>query len=110
MRIDETQASRYNAAAVSQFKIDGIVKNIIRDPLLLVYYQVFAKEAVKLTKKHKGQTLIDEIDILEQKWNARGLDEFNMDRIKNALNVPIPLHCFYLDESYVDGFDVLCPV
>ncbi|GAH38858.1 unnamed protein product [marine sediment metagenome] len=101
---------RFRAAAIGQTRIEQIVKGLIHDPLYLVYYIVFAKEAVKLTKKHKGGTLLQEILILEDKWTARGLSGFWLDTIKDALNVPIPIRCFTLDESDLDSMDVLCAV
>ena len=42
---------RFQAAAIGQTRIEQIVKGLIRDRLYLVYYIVFGKEAVKLTKK-----------------------------------------------------------
>ena len=84
MQIDD----RFRAANIKQVEIERIVKSIIKDQLLLVYYIVFGKELVKAKNKHKGEMLRQEVEILQNKWSSRGLNTDLMDVIKNALSVP----------------------
>jgi len=83
-----TEVDRFRAANIKQVHIERIVKNIIKESLPLPYYIIFGKEAANRSKKHKGVTLLSEIDILQRKWAARGLNPLFMDDIKDALNVP----------------------
>lgn len=88
MPIKYSQSVNFRSAVPRQVEVEHIVKNIIKDPILLVYYIIFGKECVKLAKKHKAATLLTEIEILQRKWDARGLDVLLMNSIKDALNVP----------------------
>jgi len=98
----------FNAAIIGQVAIERAVKTVVKDNLTLPYYMIFAKQAANRAKRHKGQTLYDEIWILEEKWASRGLSGYLMDRIKQLINVPVPWDCFTLDISFLDQDDVLC--
>ena len=76
--------------------------------LHLPYYIIFAKEIYRLRNKFKSQTLINEMEILQGKWQRRGLDINLLNQIKKFY-VPayvIPVY-FRLDISLLDGPDVL---
>lgn len=72
--------------------------------ILLPYYIIFGKEIYSKANKHKGETLYNEIMILEEKWEARGLTPELLKIIKNIWGVPIP---FRLDISELDGVHLL---
>ena len=62
--------------------------------LHLPYYIIFAKEIYKKQNKFKGQTLLNELRILDDKWHRRGLSASLLAEIKDFY-VPIyPIHCF----------------
>jgi len=66
--------------------------------LHLPYYIIFGKEIYKKQNKFKSQTLINELVILDKKWEMRGLDAGLLTKIKTfyvpSYYVPIVLHCF----------------
>jgi len=68
--------------------------------ILLPYYIIFGKEIYKKANNHKGEALYNEIMILEDKWEARGLTPNLLEIIKNIWGVWIP---FRLDISELDG-------
>lgn len=82
-------------------------------PILhLPYYIIFGKEIYSKRKKFKAQTLINELGILDDKWEARGLDATLLNQIKRFYvqdYPPIPpvADPFRLDISLLDGPDVL---
>ncbi|MBA7543959.1 hypothetical protein ES705_36303 [subsurface metagenome] len=90
----ETIASRDMA------KIEIQVKSIINGVPTFYehFYMAFAKEIYSKQKKFKGQTLLNELTILDNKWEMRGLDENLLKKIKNfyvpAYPVIVALHCF----------------
>lgn len=100
----ETKASR------DFEKIELFVKNLVQgQPIIyLPYYMIFAKEIYKRQKKFTGQTLLNELIILDYKWEQRGLNGHLLDQIKafyvEAYASIIP---FRLDISELDGPDIL---
>jgi sulfur transfer complex TusBCD TusB component (DsrH family) len=95
-------------------KVENEIKNLMAnktDKINAVYYIIFAKEILKLMKKHKGESLINEVYIIENKWKARGLNEETLKEIEYLylpIIKPIPtIEYFRLDISVLDGPDVL---
>lgn len=68
-----------------------------RDNIMNQYfYLIFARELYKLNKKHKDETLLNEICIYLSKWQTRGLDEAILTDIKNLITLGeclIPMFC-----------------
>lgn len=66
--------------------------------LHLPYYIIFGKEIYKKQNKFKGQTLLNELEILDKKWEMRGLNSTLLKEIKNfyvpTYPVEVVLHCF----------------
>ena len=87
-------------------KIELQVKEICDgEPTILIpYYIIFGKEIYSKANKHKGESLYNEIMILEDKWEARGLTPNLLEIIKNIWGVWIP---FRLDISELDGGHLL---
>lgn len=87
-------------ASIDLAKIELRVKQMAQGypALHLPYYIIFGKEIYSKQKKFKGQTLINELAILDDKWDRRGLDTGLLAEIKNFYIpiYPIPpiLHCF----------------
>lgn len=79
--IHKNRADKYGSAQKSTFKlsqgeqinIERVVKTMTHD-LNLVYYILFAKKIVSLSKQFSAQTLCKEISIAFDKWFARGLN------------------------------------
>lgn len=65
-------------------KMQNKVKIMIDgEPTILIhYYFCFAEEILKLKKLHDGQTLLDELRILDDKWEMRGLKKQILNTIK----------------------------
>ena len=83
-------------------KVKGICEG---EPTILIpYYIIFGKEIYSKANKHKGDSLYNEIMILEAKWEARGLTPELLEIIKNMWGVAIP---FRLDISELDGVHLL---
>lgn len=85
------------AASIDFEKIEIQVKRIISGvPTYLEhFYMAFAKEIYSKQRKFKGQTLINELEILDHKWTRRGLDAGLLAEIKNfyVTTYPIPDFC-----------------
>lgn len=97
-------------ASADMEKIELEVKSMVQGQpaLYLPYYMIFAKEIYSKKKKHQGQALINELNILDEKWNRRGLDWQTLETIKNFY---IPIYpeglLFIMDASLLDGPKVL---
>lgn len=97
-------------ASIDLAKIEIQVKQIVQGQpaLYLPYYIIFGKEIYSKQKRFKGQTLLNELTILNNKWEARGLDPILLEEIKNFY---VPLYKivtpFRLDLSLLDGPHVL---
>lgn len=102
---------RKEAAATSKLvEIEKQVKDIAQGQptTLLPYYIIFGKEILKKINKSTSQTLINEVLILEQKWEARGLDPILLEQIKNLYIQPYTyIRPFRYDISLLDGDHVL---
>ena len=93
-------------ATESLVRIENQVKHIVEGaPILHIpYYMIFAKEIFRLQKSHEAQTLINEAEILEEKWRARGLDYTFLQKIKEFYIESYPrLQHFKCDISLLDG-------
>lgn len=91
-------------------KIETQIKGMAQGypALHLPYYIIFGKEIYKRQKKFKGQTLLNEIAILDDKWQRRGLDPILLENIKNFYVGPYKyVTPFRLDISLLDGPHVL---
>lgn len=85
------------AASMDFEKIELQVKSVINGvPTYLEhFYMAFAKEIYSKQRKFKGQTLLNELRILDDKWQMRGLDAGLLAEIKDFY-VPVylgPLVC-----------------
>ena len=92
-------------------RIEKEIKHMVQgQPITLIpYYIIFGKEIYSKQKKFKYQTLINEVQILENKWIMRGLDGLLLDTIKEFYVEAYKLgKCFHLDISLLDGPDGLC--
>lgn len=94
--------------------IETKVKEICNTAPLLhqYYYIIFGKEIYKKINKLTGQTLIDELRILDTKWEMRGLDPTLLTAIKlhyfpGYPAPPVGPQPFRLDISLLDGIDFL---
>ena len=73
------------AASEDLEKIELQVKNMIQGcpHLHIPYYIIFAKEIYSKQKKFKDKTLINELEILQDKWERRGLNKNLLNEIKS---------------------------
>ena len=100
----ETQAS------ADLEKIEIQIKSMVQDQpaLYLPYYIIFAKEIYSKRKKFSGLTLVNELKILDEKWNRRGLDWITLENIKNFYVPAYPEGLFFImDLSLLDGPHIL---
>jgi len=71
--------------------LETTVKTAISDkvanPMELVQYLAFARELWKLTAKHSGQILVNEVNIAKAKWLSRGLKAEVLDIIVNLFGI-----------------------
>ncbi|MBA7543960.1 hypothetical protein ES705_36304 [subsurface metagenome] len=107
-------------------KIQNQVKQIIGgvSSILHHYYMDFAMEIYSKQKKFSGQTLLNELTILNNKWEMRGLDSDLLLKIKRiyvpAYPIPAPppagniwivdksdteVYKYLMDGTYVSSFD-----
>ena len=99
------------AATRDLVRIEKEIKHMAQGQpiILLPYYIIFGKEIYSKQKKFKYQTLINEVQILQEKWRARGLDHLLLDTIKEFYVEAYGLgKCFHLDISLLDGPHGLC--
>lgn len=97
-------------ATIDLVKIEQQIKLMVQgEPITLIpYYIIFGKEIYKKQNKFKAQSLLNEIMILEQKWESRGLDPVLLDKIKTFYVQPyIYITPFRLDISLLDGPHIL---
>jgi len=110
-RYDATKAlsvEQETAAIQEQIKIDAQIKIIAENaPVILQhFYMAFAKEICKKRKIFQAQTLLNEIEILQQKWIKRGLDWNILDNIKTFYVQPyVAGNPFLMDISLLDSND-----
>ena len=110
----DTMVKLEKIASADLEKIEIQIKSMAQGyPVLyLPYYIIFAKEIYSKQKRFKGQTLLNELRILDDKWSRRGLDATLLNTIKRFYVptypplVPPPVY-FRLDISLLDGPDVL---
>ena len=91
-------------------EIENKIKILCKEAgsLQIVYYIIFAKEIMKLLGKHQTSTMLEELGILQRKWELRGLDEPLMEKIKeNFVPMYVPDNIFKLNISLLDGEKVL---
>jgi len=98
------------AATKDLVNIEIQVKQIVQgEPIILIpYYIIFGKEIYSKQRKFKDLTLLNEIVILENKWEMRGLDPILLEEIKRFYVQPyLYITPFRLDISLLDGPHVL---
>ena len=98
------------AATEKLVQIEMQVKQVTQGESILhiPYYIIFAKEIYKKASYHTHQTLVSEVEILQQKWIKRGLNWELLDRIKLLYAPPYKTGNFFrLDTSLLDGNDRL---
>ena len=91
-------------------QIEKQVKILVQGESILhiPYYIIFAKEVCKKVNYHTTQTLVNEVEILQQKWIKRGLDWQLLDHIKLLYAPPYKAGDFFrCDISLLDGNDRL---
>ena len=103
-RLYDTQKERMvkleTEATIDLVKIELEIKQMAQgQPIIhLPYYIIFGKEIYSKRKKFKSQTLINELGILDDKWEARGLDPTLLNQIKRFYVQDYPplvvLSCF----------------
>lgn len=110
----KTQKASFESAVEKQVEIERLVKSIISSSASSMfnhYYCNFGKKVYQLSKKHKGSILLEELQILDDKWERRGLNVDLLVRIKQSLvpgyappapPVPVP---FSYDYSTGAGTD-----
>ncbi len=79
------------------------------EPLVLIpYYIIFAKEIYSKERKYKGSALLNEVVILEQKWDSRGLNPIVLEAIKRFYVYGYTyITPFRLNISLLDGQHIL---
>ena len=104
----DTMVRLETKASMDMEKIEIQIKDMAQGypALHLPYYIIFAKEIYKKKNRFTGQTLIDEMMILEDKWERRGLAYNLLETIKKFYVDTYP-HSggifFIMDESLMDG-------
>jgi len=86
--------------------IELAVKELARgEPLVhLPYYIIFGKELYRLSKTYSSEAWINEAEVLEEKWRARGLNMDVLQKIKEFyLQSYKNWQHFKLDISELDG-------
>ncbi len=102
------QKKNFAAKINRQVEIEHIVNRIAGSTINRVYYIIFGKEANALIEKHKGGIADAEMEILQDKWTARGLSIATLEAIERAIGYTVPITgLFRLDASALDGTDVL---
>jgi len=91
-------------------ELEKFVKHLVDGtPSFLVhFYYAFAEEIAMLSAKCQAQTLIDEVEIRQQKWIKRGLDWQFLDSIKkHFVQAYKKAEFFRMDISLLNGNDRL---
>lgn len=115
LRLDnyrKQQIANFGASAGRQVAAEIYVKDLISrngiSSLYHNYYILFAKELLALMNKFEGDTFMEELIILEDKWETRGLSGEILDQIKLHYAPSYALYqVFRLDISDLDGEDRL---
>ena len=108
-----SQTDNYTPVAIEQAQTAAEVKGMVASTVpshMQVYYINFANGLRKLLRTYAGATLCNEVDVLFDKNEARGLDDTLLRSIIGyyaASCMPPVLVPFRLDISLLDGPDVL---
>jgi len=89
------QKRNFKIAAAEQAKIEHETKAAIGGTaatMLIHFYCAFAKKVAQLKKKHGDHELKNELDILENKWAARGLNRQLLKELRRMF-----IEGYYLD-------------
>lgn len=105
------QKKHFGSAIGEQVEAEVYVKGLVGGQVALPfvpYYIIFAKEVLKARRKQSGQTLLNEIEVLQNKWIGRGLSWELLGAIKeNYVPIYPTLQPFIMDSSLLDGQDRL---
>ena len=90
------QADRKKATVGREVQLERMVNSIVGFDIARGHYMVFAKQLNKVMRKHKGENLLTEVEILQDTWSTRGLDTSIMDQIKTWFGIVIaPKYCVF---------------
>lgn len=90
------QIDHKKATIAREVELERMVEGIVGPSLLRGHYMIFAKELNKAMKKHRGENLLTEVEILQDTWSTRGLDTSIMDQIKTWFGIVIaPKYCVF---------------
>lgn len=93
-------------ATIALVKIEVAIKLMTQgEPVLhLPYYIIFGKELYRISNTSSSLAWINEAEILEEKWRARGLNYLILEKIKEFyLQMYKNWQHFKLDVSLLDG-------
>lgn len=82
-RMKDTMVKNQAPAFIEAVKVEEEVRTVLceHNILELPYYIIFGKEVLKVLRKHTGQTVESEINILMNKWCGRGLHPINLYKV-----------------------------
>lgn len=107
----DIQKRNFARSIKKQTEIEQEIKNIVGDYTSLIelpYYIIFGKEINKLMEKYQDNLLISELEVLQNKWEDRGLNSILLNNIKTYyVQAYKPAAYFIMDISLLDGPDVL---
>ena len=110
LRYGKEQKTKFKQAVIKQIGIERVVKSLVSGSttaMLLHFYCDFAKKVVQLSHRHKGDNLINELNILDNIWTSRGLDSTLLHNIKAyfvpAYAPPIPCSSYLTQEECEDA-------
>jgi len=81
------QKQRKTATIKREVDIERMIEQLVGPTLLRGHYMIFAKQINKVLRKFKGPTLQTEVEILQNTWITRGLDETILGTIKTWFGV-----------------------
>lgn len=86
------QKEQFKISTAEAVKIEEMIKTSVGGKVptnMLIYYIVFGKELYKILKKYQGETMKKEIELLQRKWQGRGLDINYLNQIKLTFNASL---------------------
>jgi len=85
------QSGRFKDKIARQVELEQMVKAMAADLgigiVQLPYYIIYAKELQKIIDTHGSEITTEEIEIIKDKWETRGLDSDALRSIRNALRI-----------------------
>lgn len=107
-RTKELAAKKQKTYFEEAAQLESVVKSFVDgEPVFLHHFYIaFAEVIMKLIKHHTASALFSEMDIAEETWRTRGLNDEKLKSIKRYL-VEAYTASFQLDISPLDGLDRL---